>query len=100
MSGSAADDHLERERLNSTNISKELDKFAEWLSKDGRVFLDINLGCLKYTDKGKNKAIRPLLKELGFDDKDLKLCFNVFRIKGNSYINPLDTSPGGYLIPI
>ncbi|KAH8650356.1 hypothetical protein BGZ60DRAFT_196013 [Tricladium varicosporioides] len=100
MSGSVAGDHLEREQLSGTNISKELDKFAEWLGKDGRVFSDINPGCSKCTDKGRDKAIRPLLKELGFDDEDPKLRFNVFRIKGNSYINPPDTGPGGYLIPI
>lgn len=69
MSGSAAGDHLEREQLNGTTIPEELHKFSEWLSKDGRVFSDINPSCSKCTDEGKNKAIRPLLKELGFDDE-------------------------------
>jgi len=43
----------------------------------------------------------PLLKELGFDYKDPKLRFNVFRLKGNSPFpfNP-DSVPGAYLIPI
>jgi len=101
MAAPATSKHLQREQLNSPNIIHELREFSAWLSVEGRAFQDINPGCSKCIDIGKTEAIIPLLKELGFDDKDPKFRFNVFRLKGNS---PFPFNPGlgrgAYLIPI
>jgi hypothetical protein len=98
MSGYKASTQLERQLLDGSNVTRELADFARWLEK-GQRFLDIHAGCSKCIDDGKNEAIRPLLKELGFKETDPKLRFNVFRITGGSYLNP-GSCPGGYLILI
>ncbi|KFY02665.1 hypothetical protein V494_01837 [Pseudogymnoascus sp. VKM F-4513 (FW-928)] len=97
MSGSTVGTHLQQEALSGSNATRELQKFAAWLNKDGRAFEVINPGYSKCTDTEKNEAIRPLVKELGFNDEGL--LFNVFRITGSSYIT-LGTGRGAYLIPI
>jgi hypothetical protein len=60
---------LQQEALSGSNATRELQKFAAWLNKDGRAFEVINPGYSKCTDTEKNEAIRPLVKELGFNDE-------------------------------
>jgi hypothetical protein len=72
MSELITGNHLELEDLvevlgDGTNIKHELDHFGEWAEK--KEFDPLRRGVQKCRHKDRDRKVRPILKELGYENK-------------------------------
>lgn len=85
--------HLEAEDLDGQNIKIELDRFGQW-TKTLR-FDPLSDEIQKCRHKDIDRMLRPVLKELGYDNKLHRIKYQVLRVVSRSYI---DAGPNQYLI--